>query len=384
MRTGAVRLLFFVMVSHLPVSSASRDDNNTKQITNVVSSPVQIQTHVIWKPPTPRTRSTGDPKLLILPLGAFLALIIATCAKISHWWNEDIREADGLLENVYSAKYPHRPVLARVLSMEPPSYDRFTRPPFSFDHASRERRSPIVVQSPLRTDQESDGDAGGIPIAAPSAATAANNGLVATPVDETVPLLHYHVQRMEVISTDFTPVSQTIPSSSRAYSARRKPRKERRYRKKKRLTNSRTQGVSRLVMNSLNFNLFLLKLDVKDDKDAGFIEDSFIHPGQDFKQTIQRTSPRRKWPLACRYIASKPSSSSFSSYATSSTSLSTEFSDSRHFYRITPRSASLSSDSGASSDVIWEMPDQCPGESYDIDDKCAVDCNSNTQHFCVM
>eukprot|EP00914_Ancora_sagittata_P010587 GHVO01020552.1.p1 GENE.GHVO01020552.1~~GHVO01020552.1.p1 ORF type:complete len:381 (+),score=36.16 GHVO01020552.1:237-1379(+) len=372
---------FMIMTSQLSLISSTLDDNSTKEITHVVSSPVRIKTHVIWKPPSASVKSTEEPKLLILPLGAFLALIIATCAKISHWWNEDIREADGLLKNVYSAKYPNRPVLARVISTEPSPYDRFTRHPFSLGRENIARSiSPIVIQTHLQTEVDDVP-----PVVSPSAASEGQSS--PSQIDETVPLLKYHLQKVHVPTTDFTPMSETTPSDDRRMSGARKKkvRKENRKCKRKRLKKCKPDaGVSRLVMNSLNFNLFLLKLEVNSEKDVdhGFIEDSFIHPGEDVKQTVRQSySIRRICPTTYRYIGSKPSTSSFSSFATSSTSLGTDFSESKHFYHIAaPRSASLSSDSGASSDVIWEVPDQGPEPSYTIENSA----DSNSHRFCVV
>ena len=58
------------------------------------------------------------PSIIVLPLGFLLAFLIGVVIKATHWWNEDIRYADGLMVNVYNPNKTHRKVLMKVYSTE--------------------------------------------------------------------------------------------------------------------------------------------------------------------------------------------------------------------------------------------------------------------------
>lgn len=401
-----------------------------KKNDTVVSDPVTVKTHIIWRPTEEKNRHHSlpdvDPQIVLLPLGAFLALIIGTCIKISHWWNEDIREADGVLENVYSAKYPHRPVLARVLSVErdPRGHRPYCNGMLPNGSYQEVRGSQAVI--PLRREEPASCSLSSVTESSESMEEDPTNGIdlgqraldgnkpaskkSETSQDEApasdgecTPLLLSGTVSVELPEVESYSMVATKTSKSRSTDIKNNPYrrtlKDKRYHRRKRPSSIHKpgNGVSRLVMNSLNFNLNLLKFgtdgQVRNGKegletsmehyhylDHGFIEDSFIHPGVDSANFSRSNSSaitsyeanhsNGVGVLASIQHQAKPSLSSFSSYATSSTSLSTDFSESRHYYHLYPRSPSPSSDSGASSDIIWELPDQYDGTSeatYSVD-----------------
>ena len=60
----------------------------------------------------------ADTKLMIFPLGFLLLFLIGLGIKATHWWNEDIRYADGLMVNIYTPISTPRRVLAKTYSTE--------------------------------------------------------------------------------------------------------------------------------------------------------------------------------------------------------------------------------------------------------------------------
>ncbi|KAK2169136.1 hypothetical protein LSH36_12g19030 [Paralvinella palmiformis] len=108
-----------VAVNGTTLSKQSLIDNTLDNKTHHISLFSTWEIEPSWQPKAITTNGE-DAKIMVLPLGFLLAFLIGLAIKATHWWNEDIRYADGLMINVYNPYKTHRRVLMKIYSTEQP------------------------------------------------------------------------------------------------------------------------------------------------------------------------------------------------------------------------------------------------------------------------